>query len=219
MFVFAVIFRQLPGGGGRESQRLVGYARLLAELYNYSVVGSPTVFETLHLLLDSGHEVRVDTMDAFFRHARCGGGGGLHPEWTAVLLFFRRFFIFIYEVETPALAPYLSCPWNAIEICGSGVCSSQRGAWLILSRLSGDRLTCVGTVFPLCRREKPGRRNEKLLAAERRFLTTRYSRMNRTTSLMFYSSAYLPATNLLNFAFCSKVVAHLSLSLSRPEIP
>ncbi|CAM9564743.1 unnamed protein product, partial [Hapterophycus canaliculatus] len=48
---------QLPGGGGRESQRLVGYARLLAELYNYSVVGSPTVFETLHLLLDSGHEV------------------------------------------------------------------------------------------------------------------------------------------------------------------
>eukprot|EP00752_Nemacystus_decipiens_P014194 g12623.t1 len=48
---------ELPGGGGREFQRLVGYARLLAEMYNYAVVGSPTVFETLHLLLDSGHEV------------------------------------------------------------------------------------------------------------------------------------------------------------------
>ncbi len=48
---------QLPGGGGRESQRLMGYARLLAEMYNYAVVGSPTVFETLHLLLNSGHEV------------------------------------------------------------------------------------------------------------------------------------------------------------------
>lgn len=50
-------WEQLPGGGGREFQRLVGYARLLAEMYNYAVVGSPTVFETLHLLLDSGHEV------------------------------------------------------------------------------------------------------------------------------------------------------------------
>lgn len=49
--------RQLPGGGGGESQRLVGYARLLGELYNYAVVGSPTIFETLHLLVDSGHEV------------------------------------------------------------------------------------------------------------------------------------------------------------------
>ncbi|CAN0483839.1 unnamed protein product, partial [Ectocarpus sp. 12 AP-2014] len=39
------------------SQRLVGYARLLGELYNYAVVGSPTIFETLHLLVDSGHEV------------------------------------------------------------------------------------------------------------------------------------------------------------------
>lgn len=55
--VFAVCAEQLPGGGGREFQRLVGYARLLAEMYNYAVVGSPTVFETLHLLLDSGHEV------------------------------------------------------------------------------------------------------------------------------------------------------------------
>lgn len=48
---------QLAGGGGGESQRLVGYARLLGELYNYAVVGSPTIFETLHLLVDSGHEV------------------------------------------------------------------------------------------------------------------------------------------------------------------
>lgn len=55
--VFAVCAEQLPGGGGREFQRLVGYACLLAEMYNYAVVGSPTVFETLHLLLDSGHEV------------------------------------------------------------------------------------------------------------------------------------------------------------------
>lgn len=58
-YFFFVLHNQLPGGGGREFQRLVGYARLLAELYNYAVVGSPTVFETLHLLLDSGHEVRV----------------------------------------------------------------------------------------------------------------------------------------------------------------
>lgn len=49
---------KLPGGG-RDSQRLVGYARLLSELYNYAVVGSPTIFDTLHLLLDSGHEVRL----------------------------------------------------------------------------------------------------------------------------------------------------------------
>ncbi|CAM9681409.1 unnamed protein product, partial [Ectocarpus sp. 8 AP-2014] len=48
---------ELPGGGGGESQRLVGYARLLGELYNYAVVGSPTIFETLHLLVESGHEV------------------------------------------------------------------------------------------------------------------------------------------------------------------
>ena len=35
----------------------MGYARLLAELYNYAVVGSPTVFETLNLILNDGHEV------------------------------------------------------------------------------------------------------------------------------------------------------------------
>lgn len=85
-------WQQLPGGGGRESQRLVGYARLLAEMYNYSVVGSPTVFETLHLLLDSGHEVckSQNLIFCFFVLDFCcaggSGGGKLNQGRTAVFL-------------------------------------------------------------------------------------------------------------------------------------
>ena len=41
----------------RQPQRMLSLVRLLGELYNYSVLSSPLIFEILYLIINHGHEV------------------------------------------------------------------------------------------------------------------------------------------------------------------
>lgn len=53
-------------------QRRVGHVRLLGESYNFRLVNSAVIFETLYLLLDFGHAseaeaAKLDPPDNYFR--------------------------------------------------------------------------------------------------------------------------------------------------------
>ncbi|KAK9809827.1 hypothetical protein WJX73_010709 [Symbiochloris irregularis] len=61
---------EAPKAGGY--QRRIGHMQLLGELYNYRVIDSRVVFDTLYLLLELGHDTpeaaqRLDPPDNFFR--------------------------------------------------------------------------------------------------------------------------------------------------------
>jgi regulator of nonsense transcripts 2 len=49
--------RGLDAPHKREPQRLLGLVRLLGELYNYSVVSAPVIFELLYTVINYGHRI------------------------------------------------------------------------------------------------------------------------------------------------------------------
>lgn len=50
------IYRGFDSPFKRDHQRLIGYVRLLGELYNYAVLTSSFVLETLYFFIQYGHE-------------------------------------------------------------------------------------------------------------------------------------------------------------------
>ncbi|CAN0161797.1 unnamed protein product, partial [Discosporangium mesarthrocarpum] len=51
------VYRGLEVRVRRDFQRMIGYARLIGDLYTYEVVSAPLIFQLLHTLLEHGHEV------------------------------------------------------------------------------------------------------------------------------------------------------------------
>ncbi|KAK9806738.1 hypothetical protein WJX72_000988 [[Myrmecia] bisecta] len=89
-----------------EYQRRVSHMRLLGEMYNYRLVDSKVVFDTLHLLLSFGHDTpeeaeMVDPAGNFFRVRlvcalleTCGqyfGKGSAARRLDRFLLYFQRY--------------------------------------------------------------------------------------------------------------------------------
>lgn len=53
--LFEEIFRGLDSPYKRDHQRMIGYVRLLGELYNYAILSSSVIFDTLYVLINYGH--------------------------------------------------------------------------------------------------------------------------------------------------------------------
>jgi regulator of nonsense transcripts 2 len=60
--LYEEVYRGLDSPYKRDYQRMIGYVRLIGELYNYEVLSSTTIFELLYLCLLYGHSQKADNV-------------------------------------------------------------------------------------------------------------------------------------------------------------